>query len=195
MFIDVELRETPRFKDLHLDKKTFQAFNPIEPNSIDLNGFKGYWLQGEGLLLNELHGRVIELAYIGTPNDRSQCSSFYAQPTSFITVAWVHVPVVSVTCSRQQVQAGEEIVFSAWSNANARRGYTWTVTAGKIVSGQNTSQITVETTGLKADSIVATAEVTDVFRHVAVASCKVRVHSFASSWFTAPNKRLERTRR
>jgi len=56
---------------------------------------------------------------------------------------------------------------------NAKRGYTWTVSTGEIVSGQFTHKITVDTSGLAGQIVIATAEIRDVFGHAAVASAKV----------------------
>jgi hypothetical protein len=174
MLIDVELQKPHRFKDLGLNKAEFQKFNPMEPDA-ELMGFKGYWRQIDGLLVTELKGKVIELAYVGTANDRALCSSFYSDPKRFVKVVWVHVPTVTVTCPRQPSRAGELIQFSAWTDINARRGFKWAVSAGRIVSGQNTERITVDTAGLAVTSIEALAEVRDVFMHAAISSCKVQI--------------------
>lgn len=58
MFIDVELRKAPKLSSLGLNMKKFKAFNPSDPVKMDL---KGYWSQDEGLLINTLRGKVLQL--------------------------------------------------------------------------------------------------------------------------------------
>jgi hypothetical protein len=172
MFIDIELKATPKIKSLSLENKKFRTFNPSEPYKM---GLKGYWNENDGFLINTLRGKVIQLDYLSAPADQSRCAGFYEEPASFIKMVPVHVPIVSVDCPAKPVRAGDKIAFSALTNVNAKRGYTWTVSSGKIISGQFTHQITVDTTGLSGQTIVATAEIRDVFAHTAAAACKVQI--------------------
>ena len=70
-------------------------------------------------------------------------------------------PNVSIYCPDVQ-QAGAPITFTA-SVSGGTPGvtpiYNWTVSAGKILSGQGTPTITVDTTGLAGQPISATVEV------------------------------------
>ncbi len=172
MFINVEKKATPKIESLNLDKKKFTTFNPAEPYKMDL---KGYWNESDGLLINTLRGKVIEIDYLASDADKSRCLSFYEEPESFIKIIPVHVPLITVDSSVKSARAGERVTFSAFANVNAKRGYTWTVSTGKIVSGQFTHKITVDTSGLAGQTVVATAEIRDVFSQTAVASGKVEV--------------------
>jgi hypothetical protein len=172
MFIDVEPKATPKIKSLNLDKKKFRTFNPAEPYKMDL---KGYWNESDGLLINTLRGEVIEIDYLASAADKSRCLSFYEEPESFIRVIPVHVPLIIVDSSVESAIAGEKVTFAAFANVNAKRGYTWTVSTGKILSGQFTHKITVDTSGLAGQTVVATAEIRDVFSHTALASGTVEI--------------------
>lgn len=172
MFIDVELKATPKIKSLNLDKKQFRTFNPAEPYKMEV---KGYWTESDGLLINTLRGKVIQIDYLAAAADKSRCLSFYEEPESFIRIWTVHVPIITVSSSVRFAKAGENVSFWAFANVNAKRGYTWTVSNGKILSGQLTHKITVDTSGLAGQTVVATAEIRDVFSHTAVASEKVEI--------------------
>ena len=70
-------------------------------------------------------------------------------------------PNVSMSCPDVQ-QAGSPITFTAsvsGGTAGVTPVYNWTVSPGKILSGQGTQTITVDTTGLAGQPISATVEV------------------------------------
>jgi hypothetical protein len=173
MFIDVVLTSHPPLRTLRRDMKKFRTFNPSDPVKMDL---KGYWSDDEGLLIKTLSGKVLQLTYLAAPTDRASCLSFYEEPESFIRDIPVHVPVVILSCSPDSVTAGETIVARAYITVNARRGYTWVVSAGKIVSGQNTDKVTIDTSNVKEGSLIVTAEFNDGFGHTMTASCERRIN-------------------
>lgn len=70
-------------------------------------------------------------------------------------------PVVKISCM-DSAGCATSITFTAEvSNAatTANLSYNWTVSAGKITSGQGTSSITVDTTGLAGSSVEAVVQV------------------------------------
>jgi K319-like protein len=71
-------------------------------------------------------------------------------------------PTVSVSCPSEGT-AGQPVTFTAsvsGGDTNVTPTYNWTVSAGTISSGQGTSSITVDTTGVPGNStITATVEV------------------------------------
>jgi hypothetical protein len=70
-------------------------------------------------------------------------------------------PNVTVSCS-DMVDAGTPATFTAnfqQGTPTVSETYNWTVSAGTITSGQGTSSITVDTTGLGGQSITATVEI------------------------------------
>jgi len=68
-------------------------------------------------------------------------------------------PTLSVTCPTSDVAPGTPITISSSLSTSANVTYNWTVSAGTISSGQGTSTITVDTTGLGGQSVTATLEV------------------------------------
>ena len=70
-------------------------------------------------------------------------------------------PTVSVSCPTD-VEVGQPITFTAsvsGGDPNATFTYNWSVSAGTISSGQGTSTITVDTTGLGGQSVTATVSI------------------------------------
>jgi hypothetical protein len=66
-------------------------------------------------------------------------------------------PTVSVSCP-SDVDLGSPITYSASVSSSASVTYNWSVSAGTISSGQGTSTITVDTTGLGGQTVTATVE-------------------------------------
>jgi hypothetical protein len=70
-------------------------------------------------------------------------------------------PVVSVSCT-DAVDEGQPITFTASVSGGASgvsATYNWSVSAGTITSGQGTSSITVDTTGLGGQTVTASVDV------------------------------------
>jgi hypothetical protein len=71
-------------------------------------------------------------------------------------------PIIVVTSFDKAAYRGEKIYFDVTVTPGyfqARPDYIWTVSAGKIVRGQNTPRIEVETTGEVGENVIATVEV------------------------------------
>lgn len=66
-------------------------------------------------------------------------------------------PTVNVSCA-DSVEQGQPITFTANFSGTASVTYNWSVSAGTISSGQGTSSITVDTTGLGGQTVTATVE-------------------------------------
>jgi hypothetical protein len=70
--------------------------------------------------------------------------------------------VITMECSPQPVSAGAPLVCTASMNsAEAELPIRWRVTAGKIIKGQGTPSITLDTTGLEDQSLTAIMELGD----------------------------------
>ena len=94
-----------------------------------------------------------------TVNDGNQHT---AMNTTTVTIAECTdckppCPTVSVSCPAD-VDLGAPITFSASGAESMTVTYNWTVSAGTISSGQGTSSITVDTSGLGGQSVTATVE-------------------------------------
>jgi hypothetical protein len=85
-------------------------------------------------------------------------------------------PNVSVTCP----EAGNEnapVTFTATisgGSPNITPGYNWTISAGRIISGQGTPSITVDTSGLAGQTVRASLDVSS-FGTPCPASCSVSI--------------------
>jgi len=91
-------------------------------------------------------------------------------------------PTVTVSCA-DSAQDGQETTYTAsvsGGDPNVTPTFNWTVSAGTISSGQGTSSITVETTGVAGQSITATVDVGGYSRECRTSnSCTISVASNA----------------
>ena len=104
------------------------------------------------------------------------CPEYYESPESFIQLLIEYCcPHLDVNCPSYAPVDGERVIISATAEVPGRVKYRWQVTAGKIVAGQGTLKITVDTTGAGGRMITATIEMNDGNQHVSTASCGVAV--------------------
>ena len=171
MLIDVEPRSHLKLRDLHLDKRRLYHFNGSDPPSRD---FKGY-SSGDGLLVTLYKDKVIKMVYVPAEMNAAACANYYQRPVSFAQTYLVHVPVVTSVETQPTVKAGEKLKVVAHSNVNETRGYTWTITSGKIIAGQYTNEVTIDTTGLEGQTLIVTAEIRYSMHIAITGSCSVRV--------------------
>jgi len=173
LLIEVKLTTPARLEALRITQKNFRTFDPSTPPKM---GYKGFIDEKEGLVINTYRGKVLQLDFIAASKDVHLCPSYYEDPKSFIQVfIETYIPGPAVTCPSTEPVAGEKIVFSADDIDLQRVTYQWTVTAGKIVGGQGTRRIVVDTTGIGGKTITATIERHDGSNRVATTSCGVFV--------------------
>jgi outer membrane protein OmpA-like peptidoglycan-associated protein len=89
-----------------------------------------------------------------------------------VVVATPSCPSVNVS-SPDSVSTGELLTFTvnvSGGDSNVNPTYQWTVSTGKIFSGQGTSSITVETFSLAGQSVTATVDVGGFARQCSVSS-------------------------
>ena len=86
-------------------------------------------------------------------------------------------PSIIVSCP-DKVRAGQSVTFSA-SVTGGSPGiapvYNWTVSAGKIIAGEGTNTITVDTTGVMAQSVKATVTIPGYDALNCSASCVAQI--------------------
>ncbi|HKO61101.1 MAG TPA: hypothetical protein VJV03_08080, partial [Pyrinomonadaceae bacterium] len=122
-------------------------------------------------------GRVYQMVYIAEPADRILCPAYYEQPEIFIQTTNVHPPPYLYVDNSQTVKAGQNLVLKAHAFPQTRRGPTWTISAGKIVSGQHTYKLIVDTTGLASQTIEVSAELADAYGHaIGTQPNKILIH-------------------
>jgi hypothetical protein len=88
-------------------------------------------------------------------------------------------PMVLVLCPDEGASPGKPLTFTAnvkGSSLTAKLRYSWTISAGEISAGQDTSSITVDTAGINGAHITATVEVDGLPAGCPVkASCSIEV--------------------
>jgi hypothetical protein len=92
------------------------------------------------------------------------------------TAYWSHL--TAVTCSSGNPEPGNQLVFRADATRNfdaEKQRFFWTITGGKIVDGQGTRTLTIDTTGLAGQKIMVQVEVDDGNQHKMYTSCDVQI--------------------
>lgn len=173
VFIEIRPTKNAKVSKSLLRTGRFQKFNPTAPWKV---GFNGYVDKTQGLAMKTQKGRVTQFVYFATPADVSRCPSYYVNPESFLQIYKGHVPVVLIRCPTSALTEGKPVTLSAWSDFQTKRGFSWRLSTGRIIQGQHTSRITVDTTGQSGQTIRVTAEVVDLDRYVAAMDeCKISV--------------------
>lgn len=165
--IQVTHKTDLQFNRLRLNKKSLRVFDPSSPPNM---GYKGYIDEKEGLLLSTYKGKVLRSYYLAAASDRHLCPSYYENPEALIQVLLSDAVSVAVICPSKEPRAGERITISAEAALDRKTRFVWTLSAGKIVKGQGTPVITVDTSGLEGQTITATVDVGE-----AAASCVVHI--------------------
>jgi hypothetical protein len=83
LMIQVTPKKETRLEETHIDLKKFRKFDPSTPPGL---GFEGYINESEGLMVRAVKGRVDEIVYTGTAEDKSLCPSYFENAESSISV-------------------------------------------------------------------------------------------------------------
>ena len=168
------LRKATSFEALHVDKSRFKTFDPSLPRNL---GYRGFIDEKSGLLLKTFQGEVFQINYIPPKQDWHACPDYYRKPREFVAVFFPHVlSVNSVVCPTSDPIAGEKIqILASYENTGQRMFVLWATTAGKIVEGQETKRILLDTTGLAGKFVTVTVEISDSSKHAANGSCTFKV--------------------
>lgn len=171
VFIQVWPKSKPRLNDLHLDKKNLKA---IEASR--LNWHHKAFLAKEGLVIDTSRGKMIQLVYIANPSDAPLCPGYFEEPGLFIQSFRAHPPfTMSIDCPNEAVTPGTKLVLRSTADIDSKRGPTWTVNAGRIIGGQHTNKITLDTAALSGRIILVNAKLSDGFSYYLSTSCKIAI--------------------
>jgi len=170
MFIQVRPRSPLKLSDLKLDKRAFTSFNPSAPLKSSFSGYRNR----DGVVIQAYKKIVVQMVYLANDYDRDLCAQYYEEPESFVEKVFNHYDSMEVV-GPESVTAGETLKLSAYSNINDKCGYNWTLSAGRIASGQYTQRITIDTRELAGQKIVITAEIGDESGHYMTSSRTVQV--------------------
>jgi len=170
VFIQVEPRRPLKFKEFHLRNREYESFNPSDPFRRGFQGFR----TPDGFVIRADKGQIDRLIYIASESDKSLCPKYYENPESFVAVIFNHYDTMTID-GPETIKAGERLTLVAYANINDKSGYTWTVNSGRILSGQYTTQIVIDTEGLAGQKIVVSAEIGDGFGHYMSSSHTVQI--------------------
>lgn len=171
-------------KDLPADKVLLIHVTPRFPVKLKALGFsqksfKSFQLSGgalglidgrDGLVLKLYRGKVVQLDYVASASDVSLCPEYYKNSESFVEVFRSHVPMIDVSCPTGPIRPGDQIPFSVASADNSKFSFVWSISAGRILAGQGTRVITVDTSGLNGKTIIAAVKLDR-----AQATCHVQI--------------------
>jgi len=162
------------FSALQVDKRRFKSFDPSTRRN---RGYRGYIDEKAGLLLKSLSGEIFQINHIAAGKEWPVCRAYYRNPREFVEVIWPHVLMISaVECPETSPVAGERVVIKGiYPETGQRLIPTWYTTQGRIVEGQNTSKIVLDTAGLEGKIVTVTIEVDDGTHHTAAGSCSFTV--------------------
>jgi len=95
------------------------------------------------------------------------------------TVYYFHPPpTVSLSCPSGNLETGSQIILTAVATMafDARKQtFFWTLSEGKIVSGQGTPTLAIDTTGEAGKKILVRLDVDDGAGHVASTTCELKI--------------------
>ena len=158
LLVRVRMDKKMPMKGIKINLRKLRAFDPSYRNGL---GYRAYIDEESGLLINTYKGEVVEFDFIASREDQAFCPRFYEDPRDFVRVMPPRhqPPTISLTCPSENLQAGSRLPFFA-SILDDYDSVLWTISAGTIVSGQGTREISVDTAGLGGREITATVEMT-----------------------------------
>jgi hypothetical protein len=116
-------------------------------------------------------------AYLEVDNGvANECVAF-SSATVLVNCAPTVCPSILISCP-DHISINQPITFSAnvaGGSPNVAQVFQWAVSAGKIVSGEGTNTITVDTTGLAGQSVRATLSMPGYQDLSCTASCVVQI--------------------
>jgi hypothetical protein len=121
-----------------------------------------------------LLNRVLQFDYLPDPKSERVCKDYYNDTQAFVQTLYEEPPPAIVLDCERQLTPGEE--FSLWGTfIVTRRGFSWRVNGGKILSGQGTHRILVTTTGQPGEKLSILAEFEDPFKKVTTTECQIPI--------------------
>lgn len=158
-FIRRELRDSKTMKALGFDKRRFKSFDPSIPRN---RGYRAYLDKESGVLFNTLRGEVFKIYYLPTNKDQQACRYSYGDPRQLVGVFFEHVFMINRVGCPSTVVEGERVHIPAdYPITGQRTVPTWITTGGRIVAGQGTNKILLDTTGLAGKVVTVIIEVYD----------------------------------
>jgi hypothetical protein len=111
----------------------------------------------------------------GTDNELCEATAVSVVEVRCVNRAKVTCPSVGITCP-EQIAVGQPVTFTSTlsgGNGNVPAIYNWTISSGKIISGQGTKSITVDTTGMEGRAITASLSMAG-YEDQCLATCMIQ---------------------
>ncbi len=173
LLINRVLRDAKTMKALGFDKRRFKSFDPSYPRDM---GYRAFVDEKSGLLFKTLRGEVFEIYYIPPYSDRRVCPLYYGDAHDLLMVVFEHVfSIHSVNCPTNATDGEKVLIDANYGDTGQRLIPTWYTTGGRIIAGQGTRKIMLDTTGLAGKVFTVTIEVNDGTYHTAAGSCTFKV--------------------
>ena len=167
------LRDAKTTKALGFEKGRFKSFDPSYPRNM---GYRAFVDEKSGLLFKTLQREVFEIYYIPPYTDRQVCPFYYGDTHDLLRVVFEHVFMVNaVNCPPTAVDGERVVIDAEYGGTGQRLIPTWYTTGGRIVAGQGTRKILLDTTGTAGKVFTVTVEVDDGSQHTASGSCSIKV--------------------
>jgi hypothetical protein len=186
MRIERRPKTVTRLPDYHkIDFNHYAAFHAGE----DTRYFENYINDEEGFAAEAEDGVVTQVHYVARADEAGLCPGSYVSLSDLLPrhepkmLLEFFCPTVAVGCPAETLEVGELITFLgsySWGFSYIKPTYTWSVSAGRIVDGQNTLSIRVDTKGI-ADRTEITAKLTVGGAPAScstVASCTTRLQPY-----------------
>ncbi len=116
-------------------------------------------------------------AYLEVDNGVTDECLAFSSATVLVKCAPPVCPNIMISCP-DKIEIDQPVTFSvsiAGGSANVARVYEWSVSAGKIISGEGTDTITVDTKGLAGQSVRATLNMPGYNNLNCSATCVVQI--------------------
>ncbi|HKR58289.1 MAG TPA: hypothetical protein VJS64_01045 [Pyrinomonadaceae bacterium] len=111
----------------------------------------------------------------GTDNELCEASATTVVEVRCVTRAKVTCPSVGIICP-EQIAVGQPVTFTSsltGGSGNVPAIYNWTISSGKIISGQGTNSITVDTTGMEGRALSASLSMAG-YEDECLATCMIQ---------------------
>ena len=176
LLIEISPRIKLQLKDIGLG---IEKLKHLESSAEFIINREGYADEDQGLVVTLSEGYVRKIVYVASTKDRHLCEPFYSESRRFTDrILCILCPTIAVTCA-DSAEAGVATTFTVNVSVGTPAPtltYHWTVSAGTITKGQNTSSIEVDTTNLAGKTVTATVEVGGIDPACSkVASCETPI--------------------
>jgi hypothetical protein len=177
MFIESRPHSTDGFRDFQFEKREFTksrldgfSWRLRRPAKFDV-----YISEKQGFAVKSTDGKVVQAVYLPSSSEIGQCRSYYGTLDDYTYISEAHVPTSAAGCPQTAFDQ-EQITVVVTTNVPTRTGFLWKISDGKIVAGQYTQMIRIDTTGLAGKTIKVSVGVTDRDQGITASSeCGINV--------------------